>query len=88
MKTTLIIKSAIILCLAICLGCSKDSIDEEEKAVTRCFVVKEKDTDLLVVNTLINFQGNFRCSGGGCSWSTIITGKSNDNGEVCVTISQ
>ena len=29
MKTTLLIRSAIILYLAICLGCSKDSIDED-----------------------------------------------------------
>ena len=29
MKTTLLIRSTLILCIAICLGCSKDSIDDE-----------------------------------------------------------
>jgi len=86
MKTTLVFRSVIILCLAICLGCSKDSIDEV--TVTKCYVVIETDTDLPVANVRIDFEGDLRCGGGGCGYNTIISGNSNDNGEVCVTLSQ
>ena len=82
MKTTLVFRYAIILFLAICLGCSKDSINDEEKEVTRCFVVKEKDTNIPISNAEITAK-HFSCSGGGCGFSTIGVKFTNQNGEAC-----
>ena len=85
MKTTLIIRNVIIVCLAICLGCSKDSIDEEEEAVTRCFVVKDINTNIPISNAEITAK-HFSCSGGGCGFSTIGVKLTNQNGEACFNL--
>ena len=79
MKTTLIIKSAIIFCLAICLGCSKDSIDE-----------KEECTDFY---TAFLYDG-CSCDGAGCTTSYHISEQEynrfliivNNSSESCIMV--
>ena len=86
MKSKLVFRNLIILCLAICSGCSKDSIDEV--VVSKCYIIKETDTDLPVANTRISFLSDLVCSYDGCGKTTIISETSNENGEVCVSLSQ
>lgn len=86
MKTKLVFRNLIVLCLAICLGCSKDSIDEV--TVSKCYIIKETDSDLLVTNIRINFLSDLKCSYYGCGKATIISETSNENGEICVSLSQ
>ena len=59
MKTTLIIRSAIILCLAICLGCSKDS-DNGDIVLIDYGTMKAKVSGLTTIpnNTVIDFEPN------------------------------
>jgi hypothetical protein len=86
MKSKLVFRNLIILCLAICSGCSKDSIDEV--VVSKCYIIKETDTDLPITNTRISFLSDLVCSYDGCGKATIISETSNENGEVCVSLSQ
>lgn len=67
MKPTLIIRSAIFLCLTICLGCSKDSIGEEKEEFTIYFIVKDKNTKAPISNAEIKVIYNDRnCIEDGC----------------------
>ena len=86
MKSKLVFRNLIILCLAICSGCSKDSIDEV--VVSKCYIIKDTDTDLPITNTRISFLSDLVCSYDGCGKATIISETSNENGEVCVSLSQ
>ena len=84
MKTAIKFASVIFFCLTACS--STDDIEEEMLA--KCYVVKILDTDLPITNTRITFYGRFGCCCGGCGFSEIGVGTTNDIGEVCVTLSR
>ena len=92
MKTKGIINKLLIFVLLLVAACSSSDDIEAETNVSKCFQVIEKDTNLPVTNTKIFFEGDFGCdsgySGGGCGYIWLTTGVSNNNGEVCITLSQ
>lgn len=82
MKTTQILTYLLTFCFIFCFSCSKDSIDEQkEEEVIRCFVVKEKDTNILISNAEISLK--YWVCGGGCSFAPIGTDLTDQNGQSC-----
>ena len=85
MKRQNLIFALFVVCL-FCNSCSSsDNIDEQ---LTICVVVKVLETDLPIINTRISFYGRLSCYIGGCGYSQIGDGITDNMGEVCVTLSR
>ena len=91
MKTQNGLFKLVIVILFLSTACSSSDDIEKEANVTKCFIIKEKDTDLPVTNTNIFFEGGDLLCGSvlqGCSYAIYTFKKTDNNGEVCITLSQ
>ncbi len=69
-------------------GCSGDDKEEEDVLVSRCFVVKEKGTNILISGARVFLEGDFDCMYGGCGYAQFGYEETDGTGETCVTIKE
>ena len=74
--------SALFVCI-ILINCSSNTSIEDE-TVTRCFVVKEVNTDITIPYARVYLKEKLEVFDG-YYYNTIVMGITDENGEVCLT---